>query len=222
MKFEMAATLALAAGSSAFVAPSVPLNTRVASSSASSKTSMMAGDRSKSLPMLPQPPLLDGSMAGDVGFDPLGLSSIAGLAGADLYWMREAELKHGRVAMLATVGVLWCDAFGSLPGFPSGVNQMKLFWEVWAEKPQYVAAGIIFCGIAEIISGIATSLGQESGDRAPGDFGIDPFNLDKNPEKKAKLELQEIKNGRLAMWAAAGMIMQGLTTDGGAMDNLFG
>ncbi|CAM9772780.1 unnamed protein product [Ectocarpus fasciculatus] len=161
-------------------------------------------------------------MAGDVGFDPLGLSSIAGLAGADLYWMREAELKHGRVAMLAVVGVLWCDAFGSLPGFPSGVNQMKLFWEVWAEKPQYVAAGIIFCGIAEIISGIATSMGQESGDRAPGDFGIDPLKLDQNPAKKAKLELQEIKNGRLAMWAAAGMIMQGLTTDGGAMDNLFG
>ncbi|CAB1110545.1 unnamed protein product [Ectocarpus sp. CCAP 1310/34] len=58
MKFEMAATLALAAGSSAFVAPSVPLNTRVAPSSASSKTSMMAGERSKSLPMLPQPPLV--------------------------------------------------------------------------------------------------------------------------------------------------------------------
>ncbi|CAN0011838.1 unnamed protein product [Ectocarpus sp. 12 AP-2014] len=222
MKFEMAATLALAAGSSAFVAPSVPLNTRVAPSGASSKTSMMAGERSKSLPMLPKPPLLDGSMAGDVGFDPLGLSSIAGLAGADLYWMREAELKHCRVAMLAVVGVLWCDSVGSLPGFPSGVNQMKLFWEVWAEKPQYVAAGFIFCGIAEIISGIATSLGQESGDRAPGDFGIDPFKLDQNPDKKAKLELQEVKNGRLAMWAAAGMIMQGLTTDGGAVDNLFG
>lgn len=64
-------------------------------------------------------------------------------------------------------------------------------------------------------------MGQESGDRAPGDFGIDPLKLSQNPEKKAKLELQEIKNGRLAMWAAAGMIMQGLTTDGGAMDNLF-
>lgn len=63
-------------------------------------------------------------------------------------------------------------------------------------------------------------MGQESGDRAPGDFGIDPLNLENNPAKKAKLELQEIKNGRLAMWAAAGMIMQGLTTDGGALDNL--
>lgn len=55
MKFEMAATLALTATTSAFVVPSVPLRTRVASSSASS-TSMMAGERSKALPMLPQPP----------------------------------------------------------------------------------------------------------------------------------------------------------------------
>lgn len=88
-------------------------------------------------------------MAGDVGFDPLGLSSIAGLAGADLYWMREAELKHCRVAMMAVAGVLWCETIGSLPGFPSGSNQMKLFWEVWAEKPQYVAAGFIMAGIIE-------------------------------------------------------------------------
>lgn len=57
MKFEMAATLALAAGASAFVAPSLPLRARVASSSASS-TSMMAGERSKALPMLPKPPLV--------------------------------------------------------------------------------------------------------------------------------------------------------------------
>eukprot|EP00903_Cladosiphon_okamuranus_P007818 g7564.t1 len=183
---------------------------------------MMAGERSKALPMLPQPPALDGSMAGDVGFDPLGLSSISGLAGADLYWMREAELKHGRTAMMAVAGVLWCETIGSLPGFPSGSNQMKLFWEVWAQKPQYVAFGLIMIGMIEIISGIATSMGQESGDREPGDFGLDPLNIMGNPEKRAKYQLQEIKNGRLAMWAAAGMIMQGVTTDGGALDNLLG
>lgn len=92
---------------------------------------------------------LDGTMAGDVGFDPLGLSSIEGLAGANLYWMREAELKHGRIAMLATVGVLWCDQLGSLPGFPSGQNQMQLFWEVWAQKPQSIGAGLVFIAIIE-------------------------------------------------------------------------
>lgn len=63
-------------------------------------------------------------------------------------------------------------------------------------------------------------MGQESGDREPGNFGLDPLNIMSNPAKRAKYELQEVKNGRLAMWAAAGMIMQGVTTDGGALDNL--
>lgn len=63
-------------------------------------------------------------------------------------------------------------------------------------------------------------MGQESGERAPGDFGIDPLQLADKPEKMAKFQLQEIKNGRLAMWAAAGMIMQGLTTDQSALQNL--
>lgn len=59
-----------------------------------------------------------------------------------------------------------------------------------------------------------------SGDRAPGDFGLDPLNVKNNPERLKILQLQEIKNGRLAMWAAAGMIAQGVTTDQGALANL--
>lgn len=58
---------------------------------------------------------LDGSMAGDVGFDPLGLSNIDDV-GLDLYWMREAELKHGRLAMMAVAGVVWVETLGSFPG----------------------------------------------------------------------------------------------------------
>lgn len=72
-------------------------------------------ERSKALPFLPRPINLDGSMVGDVGFDPFYLSSIPkNFAGfiqppqweetegiPTLYWMREAEIKHGRVCMLA-------------------------------------------------------------------------------------------------------------------------
>ncbi|CAM9381612.1 unnamed protein product [Sphacelaria rigidula] len=222
MKLELAATLAMAAGAGAFVAPTAPLRQSAVRSSAATTPTMMADDRSKSLPMLPRPPALDGSMAGDVGFDPLGLSSIAGLAGADLYWMREAELKHGRIAMLAVSGVLWCDQIGSVPGFPSGQNQMQVGWQVWEEKPQYFAALVILVSFVEMISGIAITAAQESGDREPGDFGLDPLNRKSNPEAWAKLQLQETKNGRLAMWAAAGMILQGCTTDQSALDNLLG
>jgi hypothetical protein len=65
-------------------------------------------ERSKSVPFLPRAVKLDGTYAGDQGFDPFYLSSIpknfAGLlqppswedqgAGIDtLYWMRESEVK---------------------------------------------------------------------------------------------------------------------------------
>lgn len=46
------------------------------------------------------PLILDGTLAGDVGFDPLGFAK----SSKTLYWMREAEVKHGRLAMLAAVG----------------------------------------------------------------------------------------------------------------------
>ena len=61
-----------------------------------------ANANSLSMPFLEQPKNLDGSMAGDVGFDPLGLSEIDDL-GIDLYWLREAELKHGRVAICVEI-----------------------------------------------------------------------------------------------------------------------
>ena len=47
-------------------------------------------------PMLLSPQSLDGTYAGDVGFDPLGLSGDGRIVS-----MREAELKHARLAMLA-------------------------------------------------------------------------------------------------------------------------
>ncbi|CAM9356124.1 unnamed protein product [Choristocarpus tenellus] len=216
MKSTCAAVMATLGCANAFMAPAALRSNGVVRSGA---TTQMAAEMSKSLPFLPKPAALDGTMAGDVGFDPLGLSSAQGV-GVDLYWLREAELKHGRVAMLAVTGVLWCDAFGSLPGFPSGEGQMDLFWQVFAEKPTAIGAGLVFIMFVELISGVATTAGRESGDRAPGDFGIDPLNLADKPAKLAKYQLQEIKHGRLAMWAAAGQIVQGLTTHTSAVDNL--
>lgn len=162
-------------------------------------------------------------MAGDVGFDPLGLSEIEAV-GIDLYWLREAEIKHARVAMLAVVGFVWVELLGPAPGceMATASNQMDAFWQLWGAHPQYIAASLIFIMIGEMFSGIAATSGRESGMRAPGDFGIDPYNLKKNPEKLAQFQLWEIKNGRLAMWAAAGEILQGCTTGEGAIQNLIG
>ena len=43
--------------------------------------------------------MLKGWVGGEKGFDPLGVTDAL-----PVYWVREAELKHGRICMLATVG----------------------------------------------------------------------------------------------------------------------
>lgn len=185
------------------------------------RTVTMMAERSKSLPFMLKPEKLDGTMAGDEGFDPLGLSNIDEV-GIDLYWMREAELKHCRIAMLAIVGALAQEAGLVLPGMPTAKNQVEAFWQFFDRNPGPIFASFIFIGIIEIFSGIATTEGRKSGDRAPGDFGFNPLNMGKTSESAKDLALKEVRNGRLAMWAAAGMLMQGATTSNGALGNLFG
>lgn len=194
----------------AFMSPSV------------STTTVSLEAKSKAIPFLEQPPLLDGTMAGDQGFDPLGLSMIEGI-GCDLYWMREAELKHSRVAMLAVAGILQVEIFGPAPGCEAATAkcQMDAFWQLWNSHPQYVAFALIMITTIEMISGIAATTGRETGDRAPGDFGLDPLGFGKgDPAKFERLKAQEVANGRLAMWAAAGLLVQGCTTHQGGIENL--
>ena len=68
---------------------------------AMSSTSQLAA-KSKALPFMECPPKLDGTQVGDYGFDPLGLTYTL----ETLHFVKSAELKHGRVAMLASVGFL--------------------------------------------------------------------------------------------------------------------
>jgi light-harvesting complex I chlorophyll a/b binding protein 1 len=214
MMMKSAAIISLLSASASAFAP--------ASTQQQSSLVTLNAERSASLPFMNRPALLDGSMAGDVGFDPLGLSDIDGV-GVDLYWLREAEVKHARVAMLAVAGVLQVELFGPAPGCEmcTAKNQMDAFWQFWNAHPQYIAASLIFITMIEAFSGIAATSGRESGERAPGDFGLDPLGFGKgDPAKFDRLKAQEIANGRLAMWAAAGIIVQGMTTDGSATGNL--
>jgi Chlorophyll A-B binding protein len=55
-------------------------------------------EKSESLPFMMRPPALDGSLVGDVGFDPLGFAKTKD----DLLNYREAEIKHARLAMLVS------------------------------------------------------------------------------------------------------------------------
>lgn len=177
-------------------------------------------ERSKAIPFLIRPPKLDGTLAGDEGFDPLGLSNIDDV-GIDLYWMREAELKHCRLAMLAILGGFAQDVGFVFPGMPDSKNVVTAFWDSFDRNPGPIFAGFIAIGIIEIFSGIAVTEGRKSGDRAPGEFGFNPLNMGKTEASRKDLALKEVRNGRLAMWAAAGMLMQASTTDEGLLGNLF-
>jgi hypothetical protein len=54
---------------------------------------------STAIPFLKRPEFLDGSMPGDVGFDPFGFVD----SEASLVSFREAEIKHARLAMLVRI-----------------------------------------------------------------------------------------------------------------------
>ena len=80
-------------------------------------------DQSFSMPFLSRPPRLDGTLAGDVGFDPLGFSNYF-----DLKWLREAELKHGRVSMLGALGFIVQEKTHlPLPGFDNKLATEAFF-----------------------------------------------------------------------------------------------
>ena len=102
------------------------------------------GDKSKAVPFLDRPPALDGSLPGDVGFDPLGISTYF-----DVRWMREAELKHGRVCMLAVAGTL-VQEFVHLPG---EAFSKKVAIEAWAAAPRGGMIQILIAiGLIELVS----------------------------------------------------------------------
>ena len=72
------------------------------------------------IPKSERPAALDGTLVGDVGFDPLGFSSLI-----DLRWLREAELKHGRVCMLAATGLIVQDVY-QFPGITQTFGNLKV------------------------------------------------------------------------------------------------
>merc|ERR1719502_2270145 len=152
-----------------------------------------------------------GALVGDVGFDPLGFTEIFPLA-----WLREAEIKHCRVSMLAFVGFIFTD-FYTLPGFE---------YTTLEAHDACVASGamsqlLLWLGLLEVISAISIDQMLRGSGRAPGDYGFDPVGFASNPEKLEDLQMKELANGRLAMFAFSGVVTQSVLT-GNSFPYLFG
>jgi len=187
-------------------------------------------ERSEALPFLPRPINLDGSMVGDVGFDPFYLSSIPkDFSGfiqppqweekgiPTLYWMREAELKHGRVCMLAFFGWLAVDgAFGFPLRFPGAIYSVDNVPNSHMAHDVMVSQGsmgflLICIAFVEFCTGaVLVEVAKGDSDREAGDYSLDPLNFlkDKSKEEVDRMKLRELKNARLAMLAFAGIVTQ--------------
>mmetsp|Transcript_12373 Transcript_12373/g.29010 ORF Transcript_12373/g.29010 Transcript_12373/m.29010 type:complete len:249 (-) Transcript_12373:255-1001(-) len=188
-------------------------------------------ERSASLPWLPRPINLDGSMAGDVGFDPFYLSSIPkNFAGfiqppsweetegiPTLYWMREAELKHGRVAMLAWFGWVATDGgFGMTLRFPGDIYSVENIPNAYNAHNILVDQGsmafLLFAvAFIEFCTGAAlVQVSKGELEREAGDFSLDPLSFlkGKSDDEVKRMKTRELLNGRLAMLAFSAVATQ--------------
>ena len=196
----MARTVALLLASASALVPPAATPARPAT--------RLAYTASEALPFMERPASLDElEMAGDVGFDPFGFSSIF-----NVKWLREAEIKHGRICMLAATGYMFQEFF-SLPGYPGySPNAVEAFSSVPSEGLWQI---LFFVSWFEVWSnkGKFTMMNMfEDPKRVPGDLGIDPLKFGENAATRDRLEMAELKNGRLAMLAFSGMIHQTFVT----------
>ena len=149
------------------------------------------------------PAHLDGSMAGNFGFDPLGLG-----ANPDrLKWYQEAELMNGRFAMLGALGILGTDLMGvegewyergayeyNIPLLPLVAVQAVVMgfletkrYQGFKKTGQVGKLGIPFASKHD-----TEYLYMQCG--LVDTFPFDPINMTSDTMK-----LKEVKNGRLAM-----------------------
>ena len=151
-------------------------------------------------------------------FDPAGFCKQEGVTEGKVRFYREVEIKHARVAMLAALGFPIAEQFHPLfntVDVPSYIafqqTPLQTFWP----------AVVLVISIIEVFSVFSfnTPLGGEPwsvrSDHAPGDFGFDPMGLKPTNEAELKeMQTKELNNGRLAMFAIAGMVAQEAATGG--------
>jgi hypothetical protein len=155
---------------------------------------------SKAVPFLPVSPALEGYVGEEDGFDPMGFS-----LAFDMRWLREAELKHARVCMLATVGWITTDLGVRVPGEPFA-NVSTLEAHNAMIKFGSMQQLVLWIGFAEIFGFLAINkMCEGETDRAPGDFGIRTW-YPKDEAGQYEMQLKELRNGRLAMLAFSGIV----------------
>ena len=161
-------------------------------------------------------------------FDPLGFAAKADEATLKRY--REAELTHGRVAMLAVVGFLVGEAVESKTVLFNGDITGPAISQLAQVNP--VLWILLGAGIAKAeteraqIGWVAPKdvpfdkPGQLLDSYVPGNLGFDPLGLKPESEEEFfAMQTKELQNGRLAMLAAAGFLAQELVDGKGIIEH---
>jgi len=169
----------------------------------------------------------------DAGFDPLDLATKTSPwgTGADSYYnYREAEVKHGRLAMLASVGWLsseelqgalarkigLTDALANGELAPSLINGGLGNLPAW-----FLPAVFAFSAWIELVpkkqgNRIELLKYKAGGSRVPGDLNFDPLalkgTLTAMGYSLSYLHNAEVKHGRAAMLAIAAFVLQEFIT----------
>lgn len=145
-------------------------------------------------------------------WDPLGLSKDSD--SADFNFKREAELKHGRVSMLAVLGYLVQEVV-RLPGV------IDLDGTTFASIPNGVGAiGVVpSLGWLQIVASIGywelVVLEDSRLPGTPGDYGWGYFGKKLSGADKVDKQTKEIQNGRLAMLGIMALITHDIAKPAG-------
>mmetsp|Transcript_29502 Transcript_29502/g.33931 ORF Transcript_29502/g.33931 Transcript_29502/m.33931 type:complete len:240 (-) Transcript_29502:269-988(-) len=157
-------------------------------------------------------------------FDPLGLADFNFWQQgneATIGWIREAEIKHGRVAMFAFIGYI-VHANGITFPFPMRLDgtpfpTVSSAPEAWDVLPNISKLQIIaFIGALEFVGEADRTTHYMKGGK-PGDFPplkfinlYDPMgmSISASEEKKSAGLIKEINNGRLAMLGMFGFLSE--------------
>lgn len=123
-------------------------------------------------------------------------------------WMRAAELKHSRLAMLAVIGWPLAEVVNPLNAlaFTNGRAPALLNGGLDAYAPflLLVAAGTAYVELQTIDDVYQTYLSRPEKAYVAGDLGFDPLGLETKVPDFLDQRTNEIYNGRLAMLAITG------------------
>lgn len=194
------------------------------------------------------PEYLTGELAGDYGYDPLGL----GKDTDQVLKYREAELIHARWAMMAAAGIIIPEGLqssgASIIGgtwFETGakmlnggtLNYFAVPWGIVNNPLPLFVVVIVEIGLMAAVesyrktgkgpAGYSPGVGKfdseifDGLDRLYPGGPFDPLGLANDSEVVAELKVKEIKNGRLAMVSVLAFAIQSYITGEGPFTNWY-